>query len=319
AKRLAAASAALREKAAPPPPAAPVKSSEDAGCGCEKPTIPKPLPVPVLEDADEVDPCDHHTFEGEEAGPVTEGEGEPAAPCACKGLLKYRRAHCLCGAIFGTFVVGHLLVIATGISPAAYTQNCQALDVLVKNFRIFEIVLVLLPLTILLLSGLYLLGRSGLAYHIKRCKRGGKMRHFLQRWSAVCLLAFLLFHTATFSVWGLHTICKTTGVQGLERYEAGSLYHSVQPYESTLAGVRHFWAAIPDLHPMNVLVMAFYLLGTLAFAYHLPNGLWTGTVAWEFCKVSEARRYLTWPCLAIGVIMATVGFVAWAAFTILPH
>jgi succinate dehydrogenase / fumarate reductase cytochrome b subunit len=276
-----------------------------------------PAAVVEPEDEDEADPCDHHPFEEEEgavAGAVAE---EPAAaPCACKGLLKYRKLHSLCGVMIGLFALGHLMVLATGLSPAAYVENCQALDVLVKNFRIFEIAFVLIPLILLLSSGLYLLGRSGLSYNIKRCKRGGKMRHFIQRMTALCILLFLLFHVATFSTWGVHSFVSATGITGWDRYEKTSLYNTAQPYESTVDGVRHFWTTSMPLHPMNLMVAGFYLVGTLALAYHFANGIWSGAVAWEFCKVSQARRYLSWPCLGLGVGLALLGALAWLAFTV---
>ena len=55
-------------------------------------------------------------------------------------------------------------------------------------------VLVFLPLATLVPFGLYLLFKAGLRYNVKKCKRGGKLRFFLQRVSAVVILGFIAFH-----------------------------------------------------------------------------------------------------------------------------
>jgi succinate dehydrogenase / fumarate reductase cytochrome b subunit len=120
------------------------------------------------------------------------------------------------------------------------------------------------------------------------------MRYFLQRVSALVVLAFIAFHVFTFRFQGL--------------------YDHARPFASTAAAICRFWRSGGARHPLNLMVMGLYLAGLLAFAYHLANGLWTGAIAWERCSSPAAKRCWGWVCAAIGAGLGFCGALAWVAF-----
>lgn len=226
-----------------------------------------------------------------ESGPATDPLRDPRA-CACKGIRPFRRAHSLAAVAFALFICLHFLTGASALSPPSFQENANVLRGLTVRFPALEFIAVGVPLLALIAFGARLLFEAGLSPARKRCDRGGKTRYFLQRISALIVLAFIAFHLATVSPWGWH----------------GGAYDPARAFDSVAAALR-----------ANAFTAAFYLLAIVALCYHLANGLWTGAVAWGAVTSDRARRTWEFACCAFGVALGSAGLAAWYAFVIAPH
>jgi succinate dehydrogenase / fumarate reductase cytochrome b subunit len=234
--------------------------------------------------------------------------------CNCQGLLKPRRLHALCGAWLACFLLVHLGISLTGWSPVAYQHNIDAIQAALAHLPGFTLLAIFVPLLAQAVSGLYLLAKHGVKYNVKKCNRGGKLRFFLQRATALALLAFALFHVGTLHAWGLHAIYQATHLSGLGRYAARGLFQPAgEAFRSTAEGFGGFcgsWTA------GNFLVALLSLLGIWATAFHAANGAWSGGVVWGLAPNAEAKRRWTYAAIALGTVLLLAGTGAWYAFTL---
>jgi len=216
--------------------------------------------------------CGHH------ASPVAP-QSESTPGCGCRSLGSWRRLHALGAFIFTLFLLTHLLLAGTGRNRQRYQVLALALQSLKRGLPIASWLLAAL-LLLLGATGIYLLSKAGLSYQVKRCKRGGKLRYALQRWSALTLLAFL----------GVHTLASLR------------IYVPADAFASTRRLVGG-----------NPLLLGLSCLGLPALAYHAANGLRT---AWEFWKLPEPEG--PWPLSTLlawllGALLAALGAgAAWA-------
>jgi succinate dehydrogenase / fumarate reductase cytochrome b subunit len=253
--------------------------------------------------------CGHHAAES--AAPQ-EAEVEVGSTCKCQKLLWIRRTHSAFGLVFGAFLVEHMAATALGLRPGLFEPYMRGVHAAVRQTPWLE-VLVFLPLVTLIPFGLYLLAKAGLRYNVKKCKRGGKLRFFLQRASAVVILTFLAFHLVTLRNWGPWSAS----------FEAANAVVSSTADSTTTAfatSVRQVWRFLPSTgaSPMRFAAIVFYLLGTSAAVYHLSNGLWTGAIAWGLttsnCSQQRSLRAFT----AFGVILMVLGALGWFVFIVAP-
>lgn len=227
--------------------------------------------------------CGHHHAEAAES-PSAEKGG-----CKCKGLMPFRRWHSAAGVVFGLFAVGHLLMVSMAWSPVRFDENAKALHVLASNLRWLEGLGIALPLAVVLGCGGYLLCNAGLRYDVKKCNRGGKLRFFLQRISALAILGFLAVHLA-----------------GFNRWASSPTFDPQNAYASTRAILSGGFG----------LVYAVYLLGLVALAYHLANGLWTAAIAWKLTATPEQQQAWGRVCLVIGGLLSLLAVAGWSAFVV---
>ena len=201
-------------------------ASGSRGCGCKsrslpRPTVDEPPPlentlaetsavlaaaetttgIATMEDtppAEAACGCGHHV-----TGSTVPQRAEEAGggACKCQKMRWIRRTHSACGLVFGAFLVEHLAATALGLQPALFEQYMHGVHAALRQTPWLEL-LVFLPLVTLVVFGFYLLAKAGLRYNVKKCKRGGKLRFFLQRVSAVVILAFIAFHLLTLRNWG---------------------------------------------------------------------------------------------------------------------
>jgi succinate dehydrogenase / fumarate reductase cytochrome b subunit len=209
--------------------------------------------------------------------------------CACAGLRPYRRMHSIAGLAFAAFLCVHFLTGASALSPGAFQADANGLREIAERLPGIELLAVGVPLLALVALGCYLLFEAGLSPTRKRCDRGGKTRYFLQRVSALIVLAFVVFHVATLSPWGLH----------------GGAFDPSRAFDSVAGAVR-----------ANALVAAFYLLAICAVSYHLANGLWSGAIAWGAISSERAKQRWQLACAAFGIALCSAGLIAWYAFVI---
>lgn len=245
--------------------------------------------------------CAHHA---QEAGGGTH-------VCACKGLMKYRRAHVLLGVWLGAFLACHLAVSASGVRPELYQHNVGAIHQ-IPGILALSAVLILLPMAVQAVLGLFLLNREGLNFN-KKCNRGGPLRFFTQKMSGVAILLFVLLHVGTMHPFGLHLLAGGSSSGWLARFQAGGLFQPAQAYASTVAGMTTLAGATAG--GANRLLLGLQLLCIWAAAFHVANGLWSGRMIFLTTK-EQSRAIWNLGCAAVGVVLAALGTVAWWAFAV---
>ena len=242
--------------------------------------------------------CGHHPAE---STAPQEADAAVGSTCKCQKLLWIRKTHSACGLIFGLFLVEHLTATALGLRPGLFEPYMHGVHAAVRQTPWLE-VLVFLPLVTLIPFGLFLLAKAGLRYNVKKCKRGGKLRFFLQRLSAVVILAFIAFHLLTLRDWG-----------------PWSPHDSRNTAYAT--SVRQIWSFSPSADassPLRFAATVFYLLGTVAVTYHLANGLWTGAIAWRWTQSDGSQQQSLAACTAFGIMLLVLGMLGWYAFILAP-
>jgi succinate dehydrogenase / fumarate reductase cytochrome b subunit len=221
------------------------------------------------------------------------------------------------GAVLGAFIVAHLAIALTGLWPQRYQGLVDRIHRLGPALPVIELTLIFIPLLVQIFFGLKMLVKVGMAYHTKKESRGGDLRFFIQRLSAVILLLFLGFHVATMHRWGLHLLYSATGADALKGYATAGLFHpSGQAFQSTAGAIGSYWRAGSIVQPGNLLVAGFYALGIWAVCYHLANGLATSAMAWGITVTETAQRRFHILCLAFGLALTLAGAVAWYAFAL---
>jgi succinate dehydrogenase / fumarate reductase cytochrome b subunit len=229
-----------------------------------------------------------------------------------------RRLHSLAGAVFGAYIVVHLAVNASGLSPLAYQMNVDRIHSLEPSLPFIEIAAIFAPLLLHMLYGIYV-AWFGVKYNTTQYNYGGNLRYALQRWTSLILVLFILFHIATLHKWGFHLVYRITHLRALEDYSTMGLFNPRNvAFQTTVRGIRYFWNDQSPANPGNIAVMAFYLLGVWSAVFHFANGMWTGAIAWGLTVTANAQRRWGHICLMLGIALFIIGTAAWAAFTIAP-
>ena len=236
------------------------ESSKDSGCGCGG----HGHAEPASESG-----CHSHS----------NSTAHEAHSCGCRGIRTPRRLHALLGGLLTLFLFLHLGIASLGSVPSRYNAAAAGLRQLSERFPIVEIVLLGLIVAQTLI-GVRLLIRSGLSYRSKRCKSDGVVRYFIQRLSAVILLAFIVGHLAMFKVWP--SVLTFTAVS----------------HRFTLGG--------------NPILIGFYAVALAGIAFHAGNGLWTGASVWGIRE--KAPAFWLSLALASGLVLGIFGFIGLRAF-----
>jgi succinate dehydrogenase hydrophobic anchor subunit len=166
--------------------------------------------------------------------------------------------------------------------------------------------LILFPLLLQAASGLFLVVKEGLKYDLKRCDRGGKPRFFLQRYSGLAILAFLLIHLGGIHGWGLPFMHpRAAAFGGMPEGAAFSYTASAfQPWTSPVA---------------NFFTMILLLAGILGAAFHVANGACSGAILWKAVTTPRGKTRWSYVCAGAGVVLVAMGTAAWYAFTLSPN
>jgi succinate dehydrogenase / fumarate reductase cytochrome b subunit len=221
---------------------------------------------------------------------------KPTEKCGCRKLLWIRKTHSACGLMFGLFLLEHLAATALGLKPVLFGRYMQFVDAVLAEAPWLKAV-VLAPLAVASLFGCYLLAAAGLRYQVKKCNRGGKLRYWLQRTSAVVVLLFLAFHLWT-----------------LRDYTMPADEDATQVFIASAQGFQSHWPPEGSGHPLRAAAVLCVLLGTWASVYHMCNGLWSAAIAWGFLETPAAQARWNTVCLAIGLVLAILGMLGWVAF-----
>jgi len=140
------------------------------------------------------------------------------------------------------------------------------------------------------------LRREKLKFGVAKHHHGSDLRQWLQRVSAVILLAFILFHVITLHRW------------------LGGRFDPHSAFDSASRAIWQFWRDLPSGHPVNLLVAEFYVLGIFAAAYHVSNGIATGAQVLGLTAKSVAQKWLGRICLLLAPALLLVGLAAWHTF-----
>ncbi len=254
--------------------------------------------------------CGHHATEGTAPQTPEEAAGNS---CKCQKLRWIRQTHAALGLVFGLFLVEHFTAIALGLRPGLFEEHIRSVHATLRQAPWLE-GLVFVPLLALVPFGLYLLAKAGLRYNVKKCKRGGKLRFFLQRISAVLILAFIAFHLLTLRNWGPWS----AGVDAPKRGTATIAADSATTAFAT--SVRQIWGFLPSAGApsMRFAVIVLYLFGTAAAVYHFTNGLWTGAIAWGMTPSDCSQQRTLLALTAFGILLMVLGALGWYAFIVAP-
>lgn len=228
-----------------------------------------------------------------------------AAPgCKCGKLRPPRKLHAAVGLWLALFVCVHFAICLTGITPLNYEGAVRLIHRLLANLPGAVLLLVIFPMLLQAGSGLYLAAKEGMAYDVKRCDRGGKLRYFLQRWSGLAMLAFLLLHVGSMRGWGLHQWGNSHPL-GLD--SNGAFAYTAAKF--------HPWSA-PTADTLTVTLL---LLGILGAVFHIANGAWSGAILWKAVLSPRSKIWFGYVCVGAGIALAAMGTIAWYAFSLSPN
>ncbi len=192
-----------------------------------------------------------------------------------------RRLHSLSGIVpVGGFLLFHLYENSKAwAGPAAYNETILKINSL-PFVWVLEIFVILLPLYFHAIYGMYIAADA--KHNVTNYGYGRNWAFFLQRVTGIITLFFVTYHLWHFRFQKL-----------IGRYETGT--------------------ALPGLPDFNVvaeafsnnLVAALYVIGTVAAAYHLCNGIYTFLITWGITIGPRSQR--------VSNILTNLAFVGVAA------
>jgi succinate dehydrogenase / fumarate reductase cytochrome b subunit len=163
---------------------------------------------------------------------------------------------------------------------------------------VLEVGLIFIPLAIHLAFGLRTLRREKLKYGVEKHHHGSDLRQWLQRLTAVILLAFVSFHLVVMHRW----FCG--------RFDP---HHA---FASASRAVWQFWSGLPAGNVANLLFAQIYLLGIVAAVYHVTNGLATAAEVVGWVRTPAAQERLWRACLCAAPLLLLAGMAAWYALAV---
>lgn len=222
---------------------------------------------------------------------ATPHHAKPAShSCSCQSVKLPRKIHAASGAVFGIFLVAHLLLNSSALERTHFRGTIDFVHSIIHNLPGITLVLVFIPLLIQICTGLYLVYKDGLKYTPNGCTRGSKPRFFLQRVTGLVILAFVILHLGTLHGWSFAPVMR-----GASGPLAGYNPHHLFPAAGWITGI-------------------LYLICVWGAAYHLCNGAITGSMVWGVVKKDPARMWLRRACAVAGILLAIFGTLAWFAF-----
>ena len=223
---------------------------------------------------------------------------ETAHECSCKSNACPRRYLALTGFALGGFLILHLATNALGLWPAKFQAAVNRDHSLGAALPVLEVGLIFLPLSIHVAFGLRTLRREKLKFGVEKHHHGSDLRQWLQRVTALIMLAFILFHVITLHRW------------------FGGRFDPANAFSSASQAIWQFWHGLPAGHPANLLFEQFCLLGIVAAVYHLTNGVATGAEVLGWAKTPVAQDRLWRACVITAPALLLAGLAAWYAFAV---
>jgi succinate dehydrogenase / fumarate reductase, cytochrome b subunit len=230
------------------------------------------------------------TVENEIPAAIPQNEPQAKHLCTCRPLSLPRRIHAAGGLLFGLFLAIHLTINSTAISEARFSRNVGMVHAILDWLPGLTLVTIFLPLLSQICSGIFLLTKEGIRYDSGGCNRGSTMRFFLQRLTALTVIAFIVLHLGTLHGWCLSTIPRSAA-GGLAGYAPSRIFFN----GGQIAGIP-------------------FLIGLWGAVYHLANGAISGANVWHLFSTDIAKRRWRLCSLTLGIALAVTGTVAWFAF-----
>jgi len=218
--------------------------------------------------------------------------------CKCGGGACPRHYLALTGYLLSAFLVLHIAGNTLGFWPTKFQAVVNRIHSLGALLPVLEVGLIFLPLSIHVAFGLRMLRREKLRFGVEKHHHGSDLRYWLQRVTALIMLAFILFHVVTLHRW------------------FGGRFDPHNAFSSASHAIWQFWHGLPAGHPGNLLFAQFYLLGIVAAVYHLTNGVATGAEVLGFVSTPVAQKRLWRTCLIAAPVLLLAGLAAWYAFVV---
>lgn len=205
-----------------------------------------------------------------------------------RGFL-LRKLHQITGIVpLGVFFFVHMFTNSKAMNgEAAFEKAVQEIHD-IPGLLLIEIFGIFIPLLYHSIYGVIISSeaRNALGYNYAR-----NWFYFFQRATGIFLFAFLLFHILNLR-FGLIPGLNTTAIAG----------NADLSYNIIAAEFQIPW------------VMAVYILGIAATAWHLAYGFWLFAVDWGIVIGENAQKYALYACIALAVGLFGVGVNAAVAF-----
>ncbi len=208
--------------------------------------------------------------------PVVKGGGSKAqSSFATRNHYWLRRLHSLSGIVpIGGFMLFHLYINAFALNGAAAFNKAAGSIEDQPGVRILEWVVIFIPLLYHAFYGLYIFfyaKQNKVHYAYYR-----NWAFFLQRWTAIIALFFILYHTVAlrFLTFGGKVPPNYTSV----------MQHLTDPW-----------------------VLLIYVVGLLATTFHLTNGIWAFLVSWGLTVGPRAQRVSAYVCGFLFIAISLLG------------
>lgn len=199
-----------------------------------------------------------------------------------------RRLHSLTGIVpVGGFILFHLWENSKALAGAeAFNEAVRGINAMPLVWAL-EIFGIFLPLYFHAIYGIYIAADA--KHNVSNYGYGRNWAFYFQRLSGLVTLFFVTFH-----IWHFR-FQKLVGAYGV--YEGGE----------SMVGLPSFQVVADALS--NNAVAAVYVVGLIAAAYHLCNGIYTFLITWGITIGPRSQR--------ISNIITNVAFVGVAAFFLL--
>jgi succinate dehydrogenase / fumarate reductase cytochrome b subunit len=218
----------------------------------------------------------------------------PAPPAALRGVqpiragqghsFLLRKLHSLSGIVpIGAFLIEHLVSNFEALKgPAAYAAQVKFLNGL-PFVRILEWAFIFLPILYHALYGvwIWIRGKSNVIYY----PWAGNWMYVSQRWTGLIAFAYIAQH-----VWRQ----RFAGVNLPEH--PGAAFHKVQVELS------------------NPWMLAVYVIAMIAICWHFSYGIWLFAAKWGITPGDKARRRFGYACMALWIVLVTIGLASIYAF-----
>jgi succinate dehydrogenase/fumarate reductase cytochrome b subunit len=223
---------------------------------------------------------------------------EARQECKCGGGTCPRNYLALTGYLLGGFLALHLAVNALDLWPETFQAAVDRNHALGTLLPVLEVGLIFLPLTVHVAFGLRTLRREKLKFGVEKHHHGSDLRQWLQRVTALVMLAFILFHVVVMHRW------------------FGGRFDPHNAFNSASHAVWQFWRGQSVGSFPNLLCAQFYLLGIVAAVYHLTNGFATGAEVLGWVKTPIAQDRLWRICVIASPALLFAGLAAWWALAV---
>ncbi|MDB4897609.1 MAG: succinate dehydrogenase cytochrome b558 subunit [Firmicutes bacterium] len=204
-----------------------------------------------------------------------------------------RRLHSLSGIVpVGGFLLFHLYENAQAMrSPALYNESIRAINSLPMVW-VLEVLFIFIPLYFHAIYGIYIAADA--KYNVSNYGYGRNWAFFFQRLTGIITLFFVTYH-----IWHFR-FQKLIGAFGT--YVGGDSMSGLPSFDIVKAAFA------------NNIVVALYLVGVVAAAYHLCNGVYTFLITWGITIGPKSQRISNVITNAAFVAVSALGIVAVFAF-----